>query len=240
MKRTLLLLLILFSTFTVYSQTWVDLGLKGGYGLNFLFNQNAFDDRDISYNFSFGHSFGGKIGLNFNEANAITLDIMSSGFNQTFNYNYLNADSSFSRYQRKLSLNTLDFMLLYRRTTEASYFEIGPQYSLLSKAKLNDNFNGSGPQDVSRNFKDSYYSAVMGFGSYIAGGDNFGITMGFRFSYTLNDIMGGAGTEFLYNKSYSTEKSTSPFTALFIMEFNYDMGHFAKANCKKRSKFLMF
>ena len=242
MKKTLPLFFIIISPFTVFSQTWIDLGLKGGYGLNFLYNQNAFEDRSIFYNISYGHTFGGKVGINFNEVNAVTVDVMSSGFNQSFNYKYLNTDSSFSTFTRKLNLNTLDFLLLYRRTTDASYFEIGPQYSLISKAGLTDNFNGNSQKDISSNLLNSYYAAVMGFGSYIAGGDNFGITMGFRFSYALIDILSesGANAGFPYYQTYETYKSTNPFTALFVMEFNYDLGHFARANCKKRPKFLMF
>ncbi len=234
---------IAFSIFifsqTLYSQTWFDVGLKGGYGPDFLVNNNFYNDHNFSPKFSFGYLFGGKVGINFNETHALTIDVTSSSFNQSFNY----LDSSKTEYSRSIGFNALNFVLLYRKTTNASYFEIGPQYSMITKTRFSDSYTQTQNTDVSENLVKSYYSAVMGFGGYLAGTQNFRVTLGLRFSYALNDIISSTGKQMDFPSitKYNSYKTSNPFTAMLLIEMDFDLGYFATSKCKKKkTRFLLF
>lgn len=238
-KITLILTIILFS-YCAFSQKWLDVGAKGGYGVNLLYNQNYFNDHNFTPELSYGYMFGGKIGFNFNEEHSITVDIGSSGFNQGFDYSILNADSSRNNYSRNIGFSSLNFLLMYRKMKNSSYVEIGPQYSSVMKAKVTDSFSGN--SDISSYITKSYYSIVLGFGGFVMGTENFGITMGLRLAYTVNDIISKEGqrVNFPSPTTYSTYNPSNPFSALMVMEFNYDLGYLASAKCGKKTKFLMF
>lgn len=238
-KTTSTLTIILLATIS-FSQTWFDLGLKGGYGLNLLYNQNYFNDQNFTPMLSFGSMFGGKLGFNFNEEHSITFDVGSTIFNQEFNYSKVNADSTRSYFSRSIGFNSLNFLLMYRKLKSSGYFEIGPQYSTLSKAMISDSYNGK--SDASSYFAKSYYSMILGFGGFVVGTENLGVTLGIRLAYTINDIVSKEGQliNFPSITSYSSYKPGNPFSALLVMEINYDLGYLASAKCGKKTKFLMF
>jgi hypothetical protein len=233
-------LLMLLSAATS-AQNWVDIGIKGGYGLNLLYNQNAFDDKNVIPKISTGYNYGGKIGFNLGENNEITFEVLSGRFNQNYDMRRMQPDSTFITYGYNLSYQTLDFLPMYRNNKDASYFEIGPQYTMV-KSPVSGNSLTNGSTDISNYVVKNYYSAVVGFGAYMAGTENFGITFGLRLAYSLNDLMNsaGKGMNFPYGTNYATYKTSNPFSAMFVMEFNYDLGYLAKAKCGKRTKILLF
>jgi hypothetical protein len=241
-KITAVLSLFLLSQ-AIHAQGWFEVGAKGGYGVNFLVNKNFYSDHYFSPKLSFGYMYGGKIGINFNDSHAITIDVTSSVFEQKYNYSLLNADSTRTIYARSMGFSTLDFILLYRKASDGGYIEIGPQYSMLSKAKWSDGANKLQNTDVSGNLVKSYYAAVFGFGGYLAGTENFRVTIGFRATYALNDIISSTGklNNFPSLTKYDTYKPSNPLTGQLILELNYDVGYFARSKCKKRKlRFLLF
>ncbi|MES2592280.1 MAG: outer membrane beta-barrel protein [Bacteroidota bacterium] len=244
MKKIIIAFSVLICSQSLYSQGWFDIGFKGGYGLNFLANKNFYNDRAFSPNISFGYMYGGKIGINFNQSHAVTLDVTSSLFQQSYYYSLFNADSiTRSEYKRKIMFNSLNVLLMYRKASDGGYFEVGPQFSTLSRARGTDGFTQTANVDISENFVKSYYSAVMGFGGYLAGTDNFRVTLGFRFSYALNDVISSEGrkTNFPSITQYESYKSSNPVSAMMIIEMNYDVGYFTRSRCKKRKlNFLLF
>ncbi len=181
MKKFTIAAGIFLCSLSVFSQVWVDAGLKGGYGLDLIANKNFFDDHHFSPKLSTGYMFGGKVGFNFNSNHAVTLDITSSAINQKYTYSLVNPDSSLSNYNRSIGFNSINFLLMYRKSKNGTYFEIGPQYSMITKTRFSDNFASSANTDISADLVKSYYSAVIGFGGYITGTDNFGIVLGCRF-----------------------------------------------------------
>ncbi len=240
MKKIPPTLLMVLLSFLSFSQTWFDVGLKGGYGLNLMYNKNYFSDNNFTPKMSFGYMYGGKVGFNFNEDHSVTMDVISSAFNQGYYYNRLNADSSRSNYSRSISFNSINILLLYRKMKAASYFEVGPQYSAILKATGNDDI--AGKSDVSGYLAKSYYSLALGFGGFVVGTENFGVTIGFRFSYSLSDAISpeGKSVHFPSQTNYSSYSPTNPFTGIMVMELNYDLGFIAKAKCGKKTKFVMF
>ena len=241
-KITIASILFIFSH-SLYSQSWLEVGLKGGYGLDFLINKNISNDKTHTMKLSYGYTYGGKLGWNFNEAHAITLDVLYSGFSQTYDYYNVNHDSSKTFYNKSFAFNALDFLLMYRHTKNASYFEIGPQISTVKKASITDSNPNNTSGDISGNLAKTYYSAVIGAGGMLAGTDNFRVILGFRVMYALGDIISpqGQSTNFPTGNTYASYQKSSPLSAMMVLELNYDLGFFAKTNCKKKkTSFLLF
>lgn len=241
MKRIVALLFAtLLPTFLV-AQNWIDLGAKGSYGANILYNQNWFDSGDFNQKIAGGYSFGGKFGFNFGPEHEATFEMLSSRFNQDFSY-----DQALTPYGRSLSLRTLDYLLMYRKNNEGSYFEIGPQLSVLRGITSTFDDPDIGEEDVDSYVVKNYTNVVLGFGSYFFGTENVGVTFGFRFKYAIDDLISQEGQNPSINYvpgplvQYDSYRSTHPFVAELICEINWDLGYMAKAKCGKRQKFLMF
>ena len=64
MRKLIALLTGIFIFTSTFSQTWFDLGLKGGAGTSILINQNIWNDRDYNHRISPAHCFGIKAGIN--------------------------------------------------------------------------------------------------------------------------------------------------------------------------------
>lgn len=240
MKKTGLTLTILLIPFLGICQRWLDLGIKGGYGLNLLYNQNYLNDASFTPLLSQGYMYGGKIGFNFNEEHSLTFDFTSSLFNQEFNYSLLNSDSSRTEYSRKINFNSLNFLLMYRKQKASGYVEVGPQYSIITKGTMSD--SRSGKENIIPYLNKASYAAVLGFGGFLMGSENVGLTLGLRLSYTVNDILSkeGRAVNFPAFTNYASYRPANPFTALLVMEFNYDLGYLVSSRCGKKTKFLMF
>jgi hypothetical protein len=242
-KITLILSLFITAHLAMAQGGWLEAGLKGGYGVNFLINSNYYSDHSFSPKLSFGYMFGGKIGINFNESHAITVDVTSSAFEQKYNYSRI-SDSPRTVYSGGVKFNTLDFLLMYRKASDGGYIEIGPQYSMVSGVKMNDGGMSATPAtDAASNMVKSYYAAAFGFGGYLVGTENFRVTIGFRATYGLTDIISSVGKQnaFPVGYAYPSYKPTNPLTGMMILELNYDVGYFARSKCKKRKlRFLLF
>lgn len=243
MRKLLLLTFLLPITNLSISQGWLDLGLKGSWGPNWLFNKNILDDQEFNNQLSYGYNFGGKIGLNFNDFHEMTVDVLSGQFTQKFKFNVLDTATGASPlYDKSFKYNTLDFALLYRHNKDGRYFETGPQFSLLKKATGTNSFDASVDGIVKENFVDNYFSFVFGFGGYFIGTENFGITFGARFNYTITDVISAQGqiNNYPANEPYPVYAQSHPFTAMIVMEFNYDFAYLAKAKCSNKRKLILF
>ncbi len=243
MKKGLLVLAVFFSSYT-YSQFYFDAGIKAGYGLTLLMNQNIMHDSHVVSEFSFGGTYGGKIGLNFNEKYCLEFDVMASDFKQAYT---IKSDSI--RWNKTIKINTLDIAILFRNYVEGTYFEIGPQISLIEKAKESNSVTGS--SNTIKNFEPSNYAGVIGFGANLMGSENVSIMLGFRATYAFTDIISQSGgksnvpayplSETFYKPNYTSYKSSSPLAVRFILEANFDLGYFTHSKCNKnRVKFITF
>jgi hypothetical protein len=104
------------------------------------------------------------------------------------------------------------------------------------------------PVDVSENFKDSYTSAIFGFGSYLAGDDLFSLNIGIRFHWAFGDLKsetGIANEAPLLNvnpntETYDPSAKTSLAAAQLQLELNYAFGRFAKTACSDRWRLILF
>jgi len=243
LRKSVVSFALVILSFATYSQNWIDVGLKGGYGLTMFYNQNIFEDQTYNHQLSGGYTFGGKFGFNMGEKHEITFDVMSSGFKQKFKFNVADSLSSANpEYNTEITNRTLDLMLMYRNNNEGRYFEIGPVLSIIRSAKQSDSFFNYSNADVKNHWEKNGYGLAMGFGAYMFGTENFGITFGARFSYMISDAISqvGQANNFPTGNTYSTYKASHPFSAMVVMELNYDLGYMAQASCSKRRKIILF
>ena len=243
MRKTILTFLSVLLITTSFGQNWLDVGVKGGYGLTLLFNQNIFDDASYNHQLSTGYTFGGKFGYNFGELHEVTFDVMSSSFNQKFKFNVMDSLSGATpEYQSSVAYRALDLFLMYRNNNSGRYFEIGPMISLIRNATHTNEFLEVSNSDASPNWAKNGYGISMGFGAYMIGTENFGVTFGARFNYMISDALSATGQYYNYptNKTYESYKASHPFSAMVVMEMNYDLGYLAQGKCSKRRKILLF
>ncbi|NQY08541.1 MAG: hypothetical protein HRT71_03395 [Flavobacteriales bacterium] len=246
MRKLVTSLALILLVSSAYSQQvqWADIGIKAGYGYNLLFNANVFDDKNLNYETSWGFSYGGKLGWNFNYNNELVAEFMITKFTQDFTYD--NTDTSsigFGSGGHNITLKTFDFPILWRNNSDKTggYVELGPQISLV-KSALN---SGLEEMDIEDDIAYTYFSVVAGFGNYLMGSDNTGLVIGIRLMYSLQDVITGAGAKngqpfTPYPTDFANEKTTNPFQALLVLELNHDFGYLVSASCQQRNKLILF
>lgn len=242
MKKTLLIVLIFFGYTLANAQTWFDVGLKGGIGTSFMYNSQIFDNQLVVHKFKPGYTFGGKIGFNFVQEHQITFDVMKSSFKQAFTYRPEGWTASGDAV-REFSFGGLDLLLMYRANRNGTYFEVGPQWSTYSKLTYSDTGGDYiSPDAVGDIMSKSNFGLALGFGGYIVGTDNFGITTGLRFNYMFNDMATAEGRDVNFPILQQTGKSnaTHNLAAVFVIEMNYDFGYLVSSRCGQRKKVFVF
>lgn len=243
MRFLLLTLLTTLLNLNTFAQAWVDVGLKGGVGAAQMINSNVWQDANIANKFGLGYSVGGKLGLNFNLKYQVTFDFMYSTHVQEFEFQPTGTSTLFSK---NISYRSFDMPLLFRHNSDGgSFFEIGPQISLLSNF-IEDQNNIE--TDISSSFTGSQLGAVIGFGSFLVGSNNSYLVFGIRIHYGLQDILtaeGGKNTKSPFpinngersfddpNFEYDDYKITNQISGLIYLEFNYDLAYLVRSNCKR-------
>ena len=237
MKKILLLLSLAF-TADLFSQkqkssehSWLDIGLKGGYGPTVIVNNNIWNDKNIHTAITCGYVYGGKLGWNFNFDHELAADVTLTTFNQKFNVKP--ADSTNLNYDKNISFSTLNIALLYRHHANGGYMEIGPQMNILKKTS-DATTSGNTATDISKNYIPQYYGMVFGFGGSMFGGENFAFLMGTRMTYGFSDLItntGGRSTtqsypmnDPRYIPNYKAYKAIHPFAIMLVAEFDFDVG----------------
>jgi len=237
MTKKFATLALVFCGFLGKAQLWFDLGVKGAYGPSMTINTNVFDNADYALKYAGTYFYGGKLGINFNQNHALVGECLMNTFN--FAYDLKNGGA------KKVTSRYLQIPVMYRHNGETGgYTEIGPQFSMFRSASM-------GSTDVSAQFTKTNYDVVFGFGQYIGGGNVFGLNLGFRIAYTLNDIINADHQTVLGTAVYSptSAESITSFKyqashnlyASVSLELNFDFGYFIKgANCHKGTRFRMF
>jgi len=109
------------------SQTWFDLGIKGGVGSGFLLNPNINNDGRFGPTAGFNYFYGGKVGVNFGEYVGITCDVDYGSYSYGFTQAEVPGKSETEVYKYQIKYNSLNVSPYFRYTKEASYLEIGPR-----------------------------------------------------------------------------------------------------------------
>jgi len=240
LSKTMLVVVcgLIWATALPAQNTWFDIGLNFAYGPTFQLNKNIGDSRSYEHQFTMGKSYGAKIGVNFGQFSGLhvvynlaegkqdyeLIDVLQQ--DQTLNYTW----------------NTHDIMLLYRYSGYGAYVEFGPKYSIIRD--VTQTIGGAGTTDVTVGFTD-YTSAVLGFGSYIAGSDVVTLNLGIRLAYSFTDMISEEGMalrlpETTLVEGFSQYESTNPISAMLNVELSYAFGRIAKRSCQDRKKLILF
>ena len=238
MRKFIIAMMMICMTGAAYPQVFIDCAVKGYLGTTWLINENIFKNTDYVHKISAGGGGGAKLGFNFNDNYELAGEAIYFNFNQNFTIS-----ENDRNWEKHIKINTIDFPILFRHNKDnGSYLEVGTQYTMLKQA-TETGISGK-IEDGADNFDKSYWSAVLGFGGYMMGWENFGISLGFRVVYSFADIVSGgqavAGTYKNAVADVPSYKPTNPLTAGLVLEFNYDLGYMAKSPCTGRRQFLFF
>lgn len=232
---------ILFS-FSSYAQSWIDVGIKGSYGLTQIYNKSVWDNRKVVNKLSYGHNFGGKVGYNFNRVYSLTTDFLFGSASQVYEFN-----TEGGSYEEKLVYNTFDLPLLLRVNSQSgNFFEVGPNVSWMYNHR--EIAQGT-TNEVKDYFNGTNYGFIIGMGAYMLGSKNNYLTFGARLHVGLSDMIspeGGQNANAFYpvmNNEVDIEiteySKTVPVYFTVNIEFNHDLGYLSRSKCK-RTAFLFF
>jgi hypothetical protein len=169
----------------------LELGVNGSLGTTWLLNKNVFDqDEILNPTFSGGYTFGASASYFFSPKLGLGIEINSSTVNQKYSGEY-NASNT---YDAKTTLKYLSIPVFLKLQTESGfYFEIGPQFNSLSKAKEEYTSDPSSTDDysslnVKKGFESMVISGVFGFGGKFDLNESLALTAGVRFQYGIGDV----------------------------------------------------
>ncbi len=239
--RQFTLLILTIISFQVAAQkkiVWFDAGLKAQYGAAGFYNAAVGSSSKYDYTISNGYSYGAKLGINKNY-NGLSLEVMRNTAEQAFDPSGTNPSA------HTVDWSSTDVYALFRNAKNLGYFEIGPKASFISK--VNNQVDNS-KVETTGNYSDKVYSGVIGFGANVMGTeDRFSGILGLRFEYAFSDFNKEAdpssltaaplGDPSIYADGYKT--SNIAFAGV-VFELNWGIGYYGKAQCGKRSKFIMF
>lgn len=251
MKKVFLLILTVISSAAVYGQpeSYIDFGPKVMVGPNWLSGQTGKLDR-YSHDFgSIGYGAGFKFAFDFNESFAIGAEALYMVFEQKYNMQDLNPlDSSQVSYKKSLKFTSIDIPVFARyNLPDMRYVEAGVVFSNMNPVEetIDGPFAAMATnQDPAEYYVGKKTGAMFGFGGYIWGTGNFGISGGLRFRYDFGDLTIDSSDEEFDHPIYALDKgiehTTNPWSVMFVMEFNYDM-QFAiqKSSCSGRRKVII-
>jgi len=243
MKRILVSLLLL-TGFTASSQTWFDIGLKGGVGSGFLLNKTLNEDGRFGVTPGFNYFYGGKVGVNFGEFIGITFDVDYGKYTYGFTQAEVPGKTNTLTYKYKLGYNSLNFMPMIRYTKEASYVELGPQFSFVKNPLIEDEAFPTISQIPGEKINNQLTGIVFGFGGHMIGNEVISLMMGLRLNYVFSNITSNMyeDTSFPFSNytGITTSAKTNPINVQLVFELNYSLGYIVKASCGRRTAFLTF
>ncbi|MEZ4924513.1 MAG: outer membrane beta-barrel protein [Crocinitomicaceae bacterium] len=227
-----------------WSQTWFDVGLKGGAGTGFLMNSTLNSDARFTQAAGFNYFFGGKVGINFGEFVGITCDVDYGKYSYTFDQNEVPGLSATETYKFKLGHNSLNVMPMVRYTKSSSYLELGPQFSFTRNPLIEDDAYAANSSSYSDAIRNNLTGIVFGFGGHMVGNEIISLMMGLRFNYVFSNVVSTTyeDTRFPYVNypDITSPGKTSPLNVQLVMEINYSLGYIVKASCGRRTAFLTF
>jgi len=249
MKKLLLVLTLAISVSISFSQSFIDFGPKLFFGPNVLMNSEIMNSGGkYSMNpASFGVGAGFKLAFDINENIAIVGEINYFSHNQKYEMEVAGLDSINVKYGKEISYTAIEIPLMFRFNTKTmSYFEAGYAISMNSQATetLEGPYAANGSADISNQLAPKMGGLVLGFGSYVWGHNNFGISAGLRVRYDLDDAFANDITKYANSPNYGTDLAvtgpTNPFSVMLNIEFNYDLGFYmAKSPCTGRRSLII-
>jgi len=249
MKKLILVLTLATCASISFSQSFIDFGPKLFFGPNVLMNSEIMNSGGkYSMNpASFGFGAGFKLAFDMNENAALVGEINYFSHNQKYDMEVAGLDSINVKYGKEISYTAIEIPIMFRFNTKTmSYFEAGYVISMNSNATetLEGPYADNGSADISNQLTPKMGGLVFGFGSYVWGKNNFGISAGLRVRYDLDDAFANDITKYANSPNYGTDLAvtgpTNPFSVMLNIEFNYDLGFYmAKSPCSGRRSLII-
>lgn len=243
MKFYTLVAVILFSI-NANSQLWFDVGLKGGGGTGFLNNKSISADNRLSVSPGYGYFYGAKVGFNWGYYISLATDF-TLGKN-SFSFNQSELFGSTTTYKYTIDYSTFNITPLFRFTKEASYIELGPEFSFIKKPTISDEATATVKSDATDLINSKSTNLVFGFGGYIIGNETVALQMGLRLHYNLTNLTSDTWEASRFPLTNYPDLaggvSTNPFTIQLHLEINFSLGQIARSTtkCGRRVAFLSF
>jgi hypothetical protein len=221
------------------SNPWVDVGLKGGYGISSLFNNNLLNEKNLQYALSTGYNGGLKVGLNLNTVIALNLEASMTQITQK----YQGKHPDYLTWSNTVRLNYLEFPVVLKITkNEWSYVELGCKASMLQSAK-------DDTEEKTSLINSSNFSLIFGFGQTLFAINGLYVNIGPRITYGFSDIVNenGKSENFPFpNQKFGPAdtkiayKPTNAITANMMVSIDFDVAQMAKASCGRGRRFVLF
>ena len=185
-----------------------------------LLNNNISDKGDDQeYAPGWGTTYGVGINGYFNSV-GLGVEILGGTHKGAYKGTILGSD-----YTSEVQLKQFQIPILLKlRGESGGYFEIGPQFNIISSARYTRDGLGNETKDVKSNY-ENYTSVVMGFGANIQLSKSIplGLMMGMRLNYGFTDAKGVDALGFNLNNSllYPTYEKTMAVSAGLQLGLSY-------------------
>ncbi len=243
MKHIGLIITIIFlSSIHAQAQTTAIM-VKGGVNSTWLLNKTLKDDIQTSLGHTEGIGFV-WYGLPFNYYSdrmyGLGVDVLFATHNQNYKGQVSIEDTNggtFADYNRSIYMTYVDIPLYFRLAHDqgASYFEIGPQYSILLSATesfstVNDVLPGYADKNIKELLPGNAWAIMLGFGMDFPVSSSLFIAGGVRATYGLTDI-----TKFMKESlpDYTETKRATGGAHISLM-YRFNSYHSSKAKVKRR------
>ena len=191
MKKLILAAALVAGLTTAQAQEGVRLGVKGSFFSTWLFNKNVSDQNaSLDYASTFSTAFGAQAVFMFTETYGMSAELNIASHKQKYD-GYVGNENF--PYTNEINLSYIDIPVMFRVSSpKGPYFELGPQFCLLSGAKETfeyekDNDLSYTDKDVKDDFTGFGVAGVLGFGIDIKLSEMVNLTTGLRFGYMFSD-----------------------------------------------------
>lgn len=233
MKKILLLTAAVAITGSVFSQSRLEISGKGTYRSTWMFNENLSNLGDVQdYDLGWAPNYG--VGTAFYFSKSIGIEV--NGLLGSFSGRFQGKSDSLGNYTSRVNLSTFDIPLLFKLRTKSggAYLELGPQYTLISKALYSlksDSMNISN-MDVSDQYSKTNLALVFGLGVNIELSSKLDLNTGFRFEYGISDLKGvdAVGQSFENFFEYPEYKRTFTAAGGVLLGLTYKIGTVGEAS----------
>lgn len=160
MKRTILhlSLLLLWSQAAFAQNTWVESGLKFGYGSARLYNKGIANWDYVQSEFRPCYTATAKFAVNYGHSHQVAIEGAFNQLAQKFTY----PTGGTATGETTVNWNTVSSGLIYRYMKPKIYLEIGPEIDFVSSVSHDDK-----PVPDGQYYRKRYVSGMFGFGGYL-------------------------------------------------------------------------
>lgn len=266
MKKILLITIALFALINVTQAQrkgqltkWLKIAPKAGIGSALLINSNSFQDKSIEMSgFNLSYNYGGSLGLGIGDYLNFYAEGNMADFSQKYHMQVQYTNGTDNSYDKTLNFQSTNLSVMMRWVSDlGGYFEIGPTFSTLKQASVENTTETTLFNPETKDFKDSYINLSVGFGQAVFRSERLYVFIGGRlnfspesfylpredypdYTYFRDGVYGSAtGAGWVNNEAnllFDPEKhqiqgKTMPVTGFLTLEVNYIFGFWGNARC---------